>query len=629
MEEMDDIKDKRSGKSEKIKKLRNIIMDEQEKYVNTGDTKFEDDVFDSIVKYHNSINEENEIKLIGAPVRNDKVKISLAYPMPSLDKITYQDNDIKQLTKFMNENPEPYIISSKVDGTSIQLIYQNGNLTISTGGDGIEGFDVSYIKEYISFPQIQEDIVIRGELTISNEDFEEIAPKLRERGLKGKNSRNLVNGLVNRVETDVETLGKCFFVAFGILSSHEKLWRQFKKLKKYGFKIPSPVSISDVESAENFLQILLEEHTERKNSEYRTDGIVIVSDENFQKIEDNSNPSFAFAFKKNTIKATEILDVEWNVSRHGYLKPKALIEPVEIAGTTFSKISVYNAREVLNKGIGPGAIVTVTLSGDSIPKIVEIIEEAEPSFPNVEFHWNSSEVDIILDEENSGSEIRQLDHFLGTIGVKNCGIKTLEKIYDAGFDSVSKLIRVKVKDLVEIEGLGQKSATKLVNAIDESLKRITWAKIMAGCGIFPESIGISRCELFVQTFPNFMFEEITAEEIKSINGFGEILASRMADNLPKFKRWISKNKKCMPIKVEDRNVEKDLSGEVIVFTGVTASDVLREELTSRGATVKDNFVKAATLIVKKNEAFTSDKTKKAAEKGIKMITLKQFLAAIS
>lgn len=613
-----------------MEKLKETIIEEQEKYVNTGETKFDDEVFDSILKYHNK-NSKEEIKLIGAPVRNDKVKIQLAYPMPSLDKITYQKDDIKELTKFINENPSPYVVTSKVDGTSLQLIYKNGNLTISTGGDGNEGFDVSYIKQYVSFPEIEENIVVRGELTISNEDFELMVPKLRERGLKAKNSRNLVNGLVNRVDTDAETLEKCFFIAFGILSSDDKLSKQLKKLHKLGFKLPNPSIFHDVDSGDDFLEALLEEHSLRKNSEYRTDGIVVVSDPNCSMITENSNPSFAFAFKKNTIEITKVLGVEWNVSRHGYLKPIALFEPVEIVGVTFGRASIYNAREVLTKGIGEGALVAVTLSGDSIPSIVEIIQTAEPSFPDVEYDWNSSEVDIMIRniEDDSQVKIRQLDHFLAMIGVKNCGLKTLERIFDAGYDSIPKLIRVRVKDLVEIERMGEKSAVKLVNAIQECLSNITWPKIMAGCGIFPELIGIARCETFVEAFPDFMFQDITCEEIRSISGFGDILAERMADNLPAFKEWISKNKMCKPTKVKKIDVEKDLAGHVIVFTGVTATDTLREQLIARGAIVKDTFVKTATVVVRKNESFTSDKTKKALEKKIDLVTLKEFLTLIS
>ncbi len=606
------------------------VLESQEKYVNSAedDIEFEDEEFDAIVDYCNK--KKKTVSLIGAKALKDEIK--LPYPMASINKISYGTSSLKKLTKFMDENPGPYCISSKVDGTSLELIYtydeekDKCDVIVATGGDGSVGKDVSFIKDYIDFKDPKMDCVIRGELTINLDDFEEIAPSLREKGRKATNSRNLVNGMVNRKDANPEILEKCFFNAFGIMSSNRKMSKQFKQLKKFGFKTPKPI-VEDFDEPEEFLEFLKTElETRNEKRKYRTDGLVIVSESTFYRNEENSNPTCSFAFKMNTFAVTKIKKIKWKVTRYGYLTPIAIVEPVEILGTTMKKVSAVHAKEVELKGIGPGAIVTVTFAGDIIPKIVSCVKKAEPTWPKVDFHWDENEVEIMVDRPEDFEEITilQMNFFLKTLGVKDCGIKRLKMLYENGITKLDKLVRLKEEDMDGLVGFGSKLAPKIVLAIKNGIKRITWSKLMAGSGIFGEGLGEERFEMLISSFPDWRCEDLTPEDLITIPGIGPILSEQISLNLPKFKEWINKNKLCIPGERAKSAVEQDLRGEVIIFTGFT-NESLKHELQSRGAIIKDNWVNSATLVVAKSVNANSNKITKAREKGVKVMNIEKFI----
>ena len=403
---------------------------------------------------------------------------------------------------------------------------------------------------------------------------------------------------------------------------------QMKKLNRMGFKTPYPTMYDDILDAEDFLDVLLSEHSKRRNeAQYRIDGVVVCCNSNFIRIESNSNPQTMFAFKKNEKATTRVISVRWDVTRYGRLAPIVQIEPVFILGNEYKELSGVHAKEIKEKQIGAGALVVVSLCGDIIPKITEVIEESEPTFPEFEYYWNGTEVHIYVKnlEDFPDRDILKMDNFLKVLGIKHCGFKTLEKMYENGINTIDKLVRVRVSDLEGIERMGTKSATRIVDEIREGLSRVTWPKIMAASGIFPELVGVERCEAFITRFPNFRFQEITKSEIIEIHGFGDIMADKMIEGLPKFKRWIEKNDLCKPKVIQIKKKEKTFQGQVIVFTGLTATDVLKDEIKARGGIVKDTLVNATTLLVKKNEAYSSNKTQKAEEKGIRIITNEQFL----
>lgn len=611
------------------------IIKSQNTYVNDSNEdniKYEDEEFDALVDYYGR--EKNQLTLIGAPVTGDEV--NLPYPMPSLNKISFGSLAEKKLKEFMTKNKGPYCVSRKVDGTSLQVIYNydkdsdKTTITMCTGGDGQKGKNVSFISEHIDLPKLKENCVIRGELTITFENFEKIAPKLRKRGMKATNSRNAVNGIVNRKDADEKLLRKCFFIAFGICSSTDNMTQQFKQLKEWGFETPRPKTV-EYKSSKKFMEYLkerFEEESEKRT--YRTDGLVIMSDSEFEQNLENSNPIYAFAFKMNTYAVTKVKKIKWKFTRYGYLTPIAIVKPVDILGSTMRKASAVHAKEIKKKKIGPGAIVSVTFCGDIIPKIVSVITPGTPTYPKIPYHWNDNKIEIIADNAEQYDEVKilRMHYFLKTIGVKHFGEKRVKSLFENGVDSISKLVNLKKKHMDGIDGFRDKTKQKIIDQLKKAFKEMTWGKLMAATGFFDEGIGEERMNSVINFYPDWETRDLTPEDLIQIPGIGPVYSEQIAMNFPDFKSWVEENPKCVPKEnEEDDEYEKDLKGEVIVFTGFGSGTqgLLERELKLRGAIVKDTLVLSTTILVKKDKNFTSKKVEQAEARGVKTYTLEKFI----
>lgn len=605
------------------------ILKLQENYVNSENTELDlrDEEFDALTTY---VSKRKDISLIGAKPKSDEY--NLEYPMPSLDKISGK-TALKKLENFMQKNKGPYSISSKVDGTSIQVKYEYNESTekckirVFTGGDGITGREVSFLSEYVDFGNPKMSCVIRGELTMTEENFEKLVPKLQKEGLKAKNSRNLVNGMVNRKSPNKKVLKKCIFIAFSILSSLENISTQFETLIELGFEVPNPITVK-YKKAEKFLEFLIETLEGRnENKIYRTDGLVISSNKTFYQNLENSNPTYSFAFKINTYGVTRVKKIKWNVTRYGYLTPVAIVEPVDILGTTMRKASAVHAKEVFDKGIGPGAIVSVTFSGDIIPKIESCIKKGIEVWPKYDCHWNDTEIELMVDNPENFPKITilQMNFFLKTLGVKDCGKKRLKILYDSGITKIDNLITMKRRDLEGLDGFRKTLSKKIIKQIKEAVSVLTWPKLMTATAIFGEGIGEERFQLVLNEIPDWMDKDLTADDFLHIRGIGNVLSEQLEQGFPKFKKWIIRNKNCIPQEEkEERSSNRDLIGQTIIFTGKRNAN-LEAHLKSRGATIKKSWVNSATIVVTDSMNSTSNKMQKAKEKGIKIYTIEKFM----
>ena len=177
------------------------------------------------------------------------------------------------------------------------------------------------------------------------------------------------------------------------------------------------------------------------------------------------------------IEAT-VLEVQWNVSKDGYLKPKVKLEPVFIGGVKIEYATAFNAHFVEQNQIGVGTIVQLIRSGDVIPHILNVIEPTNAMFPQgYEYIWNESHVDIVMKEKDTSPLVqkRQLIHFFKGIGVDGLGEKTIEKLYDKGFTKISSILFLTENDLKTIDGIEDKLAKKIFRVQREtSCHKIVW-----------------------------------------------------------------------------------------------------------------------------------------------------------
>ena len=189
-----------------------------------------------------------------------------------------------------------------------------------------------------------------------------------------------------------------------------------------------------------------------------------------------------------------VVDVLWSPSKDGYLKPRVKLQPVKIGGATIEYATAHNAAFVKNNGLGVGSVVQLIRSGDVIPKVHKMIHKTEPKMPTeYEYVWTSGNVDIKLSskdaENNSIVKTKIIEEFFKKLEVVGLGYKNVEKFYEAGYDSIEKIVKLKVKDIESLPGMGKKSAEKIVNSIEQQLKNVELHVIMNASHCFGRGIG--------------------------------------------------------------------------------------------------------------------------------------------
>ena len=362
-----------------ITKLVKILRKLSFQYYNKEISLVPDKIYDLLRNVLEERDPEHPFLLeTGAPVTRDKVK--LPYYMPSLDKIK---PDTNKINNWLKKYKGPYVLSDKLDGISALLVLdEKDEFKIYTKGDGEKGQDISHLVPYI-IPKtlkpgdLPENMAIRGELIMSKKKFKKISKEF-------KNMRNVVAGVVNAINFNVKLAKMIDFVAYAVLNPQYKQKKQMEKLTKWKiltvkYKVKKSID-------HNMLSKYLIKR--RKDGIYDIDGIVVIDNSDVYNVT-KKNPKYGFAFKTilmDQIAETTVLDVEWNVSTFGLLKPRIKVEPIVISGVTIQYATAHNAKFVVKNVLGPGAIIKIIRSGDVIPKIIEVMEPAaygEPMMPSI------------------------------------------------------------------------------------------------------------------------------------------------------------------------------------------------------------------------------------------------------
>jgi len=613
-----------------------VITEAQQIYNEPGfsSPSLTDEQFDALVDLYEN-KKQIKLNLIGS--RPSERVVELPYSMPSLDKIkgkkapdelnrfiNKHSNSLRSESNFVTESN--FVIEDKLDGISILLVYTPDELKIYNRGDGINGQDVSFISNEIKFPDIKENIAIRGELILNRSVFEELQETMVATSTnKMKKARTLVSGAINKKNASNSILSKCHFYAFEIISNIDTPINNFKRLMEYGFNIPFYTILNPtIASLTDILDF------RRKESPYEIDGLVIVSNQAIPFSNVNENPKHKIAFKIDTVVISIVSNIEWGLtSRYGYLTPVIHIEPIEILGSEVSKASGHNGRYIVDKQLGIGAVVEITLSGDIIPQVQNVIvPSANIPHPPVPYHWNENGVEVIVDNPNSYPQVQIeiISSFLNHLGIKSCGIKTIEKIfYGAGIQKIDQFISLQENQIAHLDRLGDKSASNICTEIKKGISNATYPKLMAATGIFGEGIGESRFEDFIIAFPSWKYVDITAEDIEKVSGFGPIMAVKISTNLMEFKEWFWSHPVFGFLENQViKDFKQDLKGQVIVFSGFR-DDTMEEMLKRRGAVIPSSLRKDTTILFVKSLSETSSKITEARSRGIRILEKTQTI----
>lgn len=347
--------------------------------------------------------------------------ITHEYVMGSLNKVKYKEGDFSKWC--LKYNVKKIIISEKLDGCSFVAKYTGGKfISGASRGDGMTGADWTAKLRYI-LPKkiaIKNPITIRGELVICDG---------KEAIFGYKNARNGVVGIMNDDNINESKLAIVTAIVYDILDWDLKAEAIFDVLEG-NFRIPQwrIINIDRIDVVEEALKTILLDW--RAAAPYLMDGLVIAAAD--YKNENVYHPERKIAFKVNSEGyPTKIVDIEWNISKTGAIKPTLILQPVEIDGTTVKRANGCNARMCLDKGTGVGAEVLIIKSGEIVPKVVGVIKEKNPQVPLVcpscgaQTQWKG--VDLICPANCGESQVLKLASFLRDCGVENVTEKSLVK----------------------------------------------------------------------------------------------------------------------------------------------------------------------------------------------------------
>lgn len=623
--------------------LEKIITDAADKYYNTGNPIMEDYEYDILIDIlKNKYPKSKVLKNIGAKVKG-KNKVKLDYWLGSMDKI--KPDNIKDFNKWINKYNGNYVLSDKLDGISALLVYRtNNDINLYTRGTADEGLDITPLVKYIKIPSIdkiielkkniniksKKDIIMafRGELIITKQKFDNNWKATM------KNARNTVGGLIHSKHINPDLAIDTDFVAYEIVDPIILPENQLKLLKSTGFKTVyyQIYSIINFEILSNYLK------KRRDESDYIIDGIIITNNHLYER-NTKSNPEYSFAFKDildDQIVETVVNDIEWNISKDGLIKPVLILEPVDVGGVQISRVTAVNAKNVVNKKLGKGAVIKLIRSGDVIPKIMDVIKPAKKILlPEGDWSWNETQVDIISNQQDSQEIlIKNIYHFFSSLNAKGLGEKIIEKLVQANINSVKKILKVSIDQLLEIDGFKEKSSENILKAIKSSTTNIKLSKFMAATNKLGAGIGEERIKQVLDIYPNILTEyknwsnQEFIDKLKELNGWEEKTSNLFVSNFNDFIKFYNDIKSLVSFEeIKEKKINKNkYTGKNIVMSGFRDTQ-LQDFFEKSGAKIVNSISKNTNLLIVKDQTTIenpTEKVKKALDLGIDIIAREEI-----
>ena len=630
-----------------IDELETIIKYTTEKYYNTSKSVITDELYDILIDFLKLKSPKSIVlKIIGANVKS-KNKVQLDYWLGSMNKIKPGTN---QLDIWINKFKSPYHLSDKLDGVSGLLIYRlNGTINLYTRGTATEGTDITPLIKYLHVPDFKivakycatnnikgelNLIAFRGELIMKESTFNKHWSDVF------KNGRNTVAGLVNSKTINPEVASDTDFVLYEVVDPFYSIDKQFKILNDLDFTVAFNKKI-DKDLTFELLSKYLQDR--RAKSVYKIDGIIVTSFTN-QERNTKANPVYAFAFKdilEDQMAKTEVISVEWNISKDGFIIPTILLNPINIGGVEIKRTTGFNAKFIVDNVIGPGSMLEIIRSGDVIPKVHKVLKPSKsgkPDMPKGKWHWNETKVDIQLDDVITNPQvlIRNIFYFFSNLDTKGLGMKTVEKLVNAGLDTVKKIISADEKDFLKVEGFAIKSAENLVESIKHVLTNVPLYKLMAASNKLGPGIGEERVKQIVTLYPNIITDykkwsdDDFIKKIKAINGWEEKTASLLVSNFNTFVIFYDSIKKYITLEPITKSTGR-FTDKIVVFTGFRDKD-LQSQIEKQGGKIGSSISKNTDFLIIVDQSVLdkqTDKIIKAQELNIKIITKDQLIKLLN
>lgn len=605
-------------------KLESVIQESKDLYYNVSDelgepylSDKEYDLLERIYKdfYHKDLP-------VGSDVRGGK--IPLPYPMGSLDQ-----NHEGDTLKWIRDNGwlnEWFVIGDKQDGTSGLSQYFDGEFRIAySRGNGTEGADITrHIKKISNVPleinSNEHEFTIRYEVIVPFKNFEEYSKYCKDHGLRVyKNPRNFTAGKMNSEDGDQWFYDNAKIIVTSVINSELSKSEEYELLSKLGFEVTPWIKVKGKDLTDEFLTDYLNER--RRDSITEIDGIVIDIDSKnirntINKRENNLNPRYSRKYKiadESNLATTEVVKVHWRASKSGYLKPRVEIKPVELAGVTVTYTTGFNAKFIVDNGIGPGAVIQITRAGDVIPHILSATKSVEPQMPEDEYYWNDTDVDIILEDVSNNREVlvNKLCNIFGMLDVPFLRQGSIEKLVDAGYTDPADIIKMDEKDLKKI--VGDSAGSKIFNGMKDKLNPIPLHILAGSSHTLGRGMGRRRMEMVAKKLGEeaILDPYLTVNKIMTVDGFALNTATLLKTNLPKLHKFLDSIKGYYTLKGPEKPSSNEYAGLTVCFTGVRDKD-LEAIIKSKGGEVIGSVKKLDNMyLVCKDPNGSSNKIKDA------------------
>jgi len=547
---------------------------------------------------------------VGGQPREGFVKVAHSSPMLSLDnalnEAELREFDSRVQTLLKGE-PYEYVAELKLDGLSMAAQYENGQLRQAlTRGDGRVGEEVTGNARTIrSLPlRLRRNAVaaafeVRGEVVMPRSAFERLNEEQEKQGLKRfANPRNAAAGAVRALDPSVTAARRLDYFAYFLLENGKPLlashWESLERLAAAGFKVNA--HRRKCKDLDELLAFIRETEDKRDGLPYETDGVVAKIDSIAQQEclgWTSKAPRWAIAFKYAARQAETILEnIEVQVGRTGALTPVAHLKPVIVGGVTVARATLHNEDEIERLGVEIGDTVLIERSGDVIPKIVRVVEQGKQRHPfRIPKQCPICHGHIVREEGEAASRcvnascparLREtLLHFSarGVMDIDGLGDALVDQLLNRGIvHSVADLYQLSVPQLLELERMGEKSATKIIKNIDKSRAQ-PLARVLNGLGI--PFVGERTAQLLAGHFGDL--DEIATTSAERLEEVDEV-GPKVAESIRQFfgeernRELVEKLRKAGLQFTAEKQVKKSgpLTGLTFVITG-TLPTLKREE----------------------------------------------------
>ena len=585
---------------------------------------------------------------VGGKVLDGFEKYSHQYPLYSLQDAFSREELEAFDARVRKEVAHPtYICELKIDGLSISLTYEKGILVAgATRGDGSVGENITEnLKRVKDIPltlQEELDITVRGECYMPRASFDQVNQARQENGEpEFANPRNAAAGTLRQLDTAVVAKRNLatFLYQEASPSTRDSQEKVLKHLEQLGFVVnPKRILAESMDEIWNFIQ---EVGQERDNLPYDIDGVVIKVNDLAGQEELGFTvkaPKWAVAYKfPAEEKEAQLLSVDWTVGRTGVVTPTANLTPVQLAGTTVSRATLHNVDYIAEKDIRKDDTVIVYKAGDIIPAVLRVVESKRVSEEKLDIPTNcpSCDSDLLHFEDEVAlrcinprcpAQIMEgLIHFASrdAMNITGLGPSVVEKLFDANLvKDVADIYRLKEEDFLLLEGVKEKSAAKLYQAIQAS-KENSAEKLLFGLGI--RHVGSKASQLLLQHFHSIEnLAQADPEEVASIESLGGVIAKSLQTY------FATEGSEILLRELKEAGVNLDYKGQTIVadaaLSGLTVvltgklerlkRSEAKNKLESLGAKVTGSVSKKTDLVVAGADA--GSKLQKAQELGIEV-----------